>query len=73
MIGVADEKWGERPKAFVVAREGASPDADTLVAHVRSRLAAFKAPREVVFTDALPRTSTGKVRKNELREAESAG
>lgn len=73
VIGVADEKWGERPKAFVVAREGASPDADTLVAHVRSRLAAFKAPREVVFVDALPRTSTGKVRKNALREAESGG
>ncbi|MEH3156466.1 MAG: AMP-binding protein [Gordonia paraffinivorans] len=73
VIGVPDEKWGERPKAFVVAHESASVDADTLVAHVRSRLAAFKAPREIVFTDALPRTSTGKVRKNALREAESAG
>ncbi len=73
VIGVPDEKWGERPKAFVVAREGASPDADSLVAHVRSRLAAFKAPREIVFTDALPRTSTGKVRKNALRESEAGG
>ncbi|MGZ8179577.1 AMP-binding protein [Williamsia sp. SKLECPSW1] len=70
VIGVPDEKWGERPKAFVVTRDGESVQEADLVAHVRSRLAAFKAPREVVFTDALPRTSTGKVRKNALRDAE---
>ncbi|GAA2048346.1 AMP-binding protein [Williamsia deligens] len=70
VIGVADDKWGERPKAFVVLAEGQSVDADTLTAHVRGRLAAFKAPRDIVFIDALPRTSTGKVRKNALRDAE---
>ncbi|MGJ0118012.1 AMP-binding protein [Williamsia sp. MIQD14] len=70
VIGVADDKWGERPKAFVVLAEGTSVEAEELTAHVKSLIASFKAPRDIEFTDAIPRTSTGKVRKNELRDAE---
>ncbi|WP_329064136.1 AMP-binding protein [Amycolatopsis sp. NBC_01480] len=73
VIGVPDDRWGERPKAFAVLVPGAEPNADALITHVRSRIAHYKAPREVEFVTELPRTSTGKVRKNELREAAWAG
>jgi fatty-acyl-CoA synthase len=66
VVGRPDEQWGEVPVAFVVVRDGADPDAEALVAHVRERLAGFKAPKEVVFGD-LPKTSTGKIQKNVLR------
>ncbi len=70
VIGVADDKWGERPKAFVVLADGAEVEPKALTAHVKSLIASFKAPRDIEFTDAIPRTSTGKVRKNELRDVE---
>lgn len=73
VIGVPDDRWGERPKAFVVLRAGASADADELIAHVRGRLAAYKCPDAFEVVDELPRTSTGKVRKFELREREWVG
>nr|WP_306270522.1 AMP-binding protein [Ornithinimicrobium sp. HY1793] len=68
VIGVADEKWGERPRAFVTLRSGASVTDEELVAHVRSRLAGYKVPREFVRLDELPHTATGKIVKFELRE-----
>nr|WP_183655964.1 AMP-binding protein [Prauserella isguenensis] len=67
VIAVPDEKWGEVPAAYVTVHEGADVTADEIVEHVRTRLARFKAPRRVVFTD-LPKTSTGKIRKYVLRE-----
>ncbi|WP_294181868.1 AMP-binding protein [uncultured Schumannella sp.] len=67
VIAVPDEHWGERPRAYVVLAAGADPDADALIEHVRGKLARFKAPREVAFVESIPKTSTGKVRKNELR------
>ena len=67
VIGVPDEEWGERLKAFVVARPGASLTADEVVQFCRAALADFKRPREVEFMDALPRNPTGKVLKRELR------
>ncbi len=73
VIGVPDERWGERPKAFVVLRDGEDADPDELITHVRTRIARYKAPREVEIVAALPKTSTGKVRKFELREKEWAG
>ena len=73
VIGVPDEKWGERPKAFVVLKPGATATEDELLEHVRGRLARYKAPREVEFVDALPKTSTGKTQKYALREKEWAG
>jgi fatty-acyl-CoA synthase len=73
VIGVPDQRWGETPKAFAVLRPGEAATAEVLIAHVRSRIAHFKAPREIEFVTDLPRTSTGKVRKNELREIAWAG
>jgi acyl-CoA synthetase (AMP-forming)/AMP-acid ligase II len=66
IIGVDDEKFGQRLKAFVVTREGADLDADELRSYVKSNLANYKVPREVEFLDSLPRNSTGKVLKREL-------
>ncbi|MCD2114915.1 long-chain-fatty-acid--CoA ligase [Rhodococcus rhodochrous] len=72
VIGVPDAKWGERPKAFVVARHGRNLDAADVLKHVRSRIARYKTPREVEVVPELPKTSTGKVQKFELRENEWA-
>jgi acyl-CoA synthetase (AMP-forming)/AMP-acid ligase II len=66
VIGVGDEQYGQRLKAFVVASEGASVDADEIKAYVKSNLAGYKTPREVEFIDELPRNATGKVLKREL-------
>ncbi|GAA5156788.1 AMP-binding protein [Pseudonocardia eucalypti] len=73
VIGVPDERWGERPKAFVVLKPGGSVSAEELLAHVQEKIARYKAPRDIDFVDALPKTSTGKVQKFELREKEWAG
>jgi fatty-acyl-CoA synthase len=72
VIAIPDEKWGEVPKAFVVLKPGASVTAPQIIEHVRSRLAHFKAPRDVEFGE-LPKTSTGKIQKYVLREREWAG
>jgi fatty-acyl-CoA synthase len=73
VIGIPDEKWGERPKAFVVLAAGCSADQAELITHVKEHIAKFKAPKSIEFVIELPRTSTGKVRKHELRQAEWAG
>src|SRR5215210_3583972 len=66
VVGVPDDQFGQRLKAFVVLCEGHEPDADALKAHVKRNLAGFKVPREVVFLPELPRNATGKVVKREL-------
>lgn len=69
VVAVADERWGERPVAYVVYRSGAErPDEEELRAHCRERLAGFKVPDRFVPVEEMPRTATGKIRKNELRE-----
>ncbi len=68
VIGVEDEEFGQRLKAFVVVEEGAAVAEEDLRAHVKANLAAYKAPREIEFMDELPRNATGKVLKRELRE-----
>ena len=73
VVAMPHEKWGERPKAFVVLRDGADVESSELVEHVQSRIARFKAPEEIEFVDALPKTSTGKVQKYVLRELAWAG
>jgi len=73
VIGIPDEKWGERPKAFVLRRSGAEVNEAELVAYLQLHIARYKVPRTVEFVDLLPRTSTGKIQKFELREKEWAG
>jgi fatty-acyl-CoA synthase len=67
-LGVDDEKFGQRLKAFVVVRDGQSVSEDELKAYVKDNLANYKVPREVVVVDELPRNATGKVLKRELVE-----
>jgi len=66
VIGVADDEFGQRLKAFVVPAPGHSLDADTVRDLVRATLARYKVPREVEFVDALPRNATGKVVRRNL-------
>ena len=67
VVAKPDEKWGEVPCAFVELKDGHSADAAALIAFARERLAGFKAPKQVVFQE-LPKTSTGKIQKFELRK-----
>ena len=67
-IGVEDKEWGHRLRAFVVKKQDASLDEDTVKHYVRDHLARYKVPREVIFLDELPRNPTGKILKRELRE-----
>lgn len=71
VVGRPDPLWGEVPVAFVTVRAGADVTGEDLLAFVRSRLAGYKVPRHVAFGE-LPRTSTGKIRKNALREQAAA-
>ncbi len=66
VVGVADEEFGQRLKAFVVLRDGAELSQEEVQEHVRDNLARYKVPREVVFLKRLPRNETGKVLKREL-------
>ena len=64
---IPDEDKGELAKAYIVPKTGAAPDADDIVAYCREHLAAYKVPRAVQFVDDLPKTSTGKVMRRELK------
>ncbi len=66
VIGVDDEEFGQRLKAFVVANEGADLSEEDVKGYVKSNLARYKVPREIEFLDSLPRNATGKVLKREL-------
>ncbi len=66
VVAMPDERWGEVPCAFVELKPGAAATEAELVAHSKGLLAAFKAPKRVVFAE-LPKTSTGKIQKHELR------
>jgi fatty-acyl-CoA synthase len=68
VVGVADDVWGEVPKAYVVLRDRAGVSADDLREFARTRLARHKVPKVVELTGALPKTATGKVQKHVLRE-----
>ena len=67
VVAKPDEKWGEVPCAFVELKDGAVGDAEALIKHARAQLAGFKTPKQVVFQE-LPKTSTGKIQKFELRK-----
>jgi long-chain acyl-CoA synthetase len=68
VVGQPDSRRGEQPVAFVVSNEGTQVDDSMLVKFLRSKLADYKVPRRVVFLPALPRNTTGKVLKTELRK-----
>ncbi|WP_036518854.1 AMP-binding protein [Nocardioides sp. J54] len=72
-LGVDDDDFGQRLRAFVVPVPGAELTEDDVKAHVRANLARYKVPREVVFLDELPRNATGKVLKRELATHDDAG
>lgn len=76
VIGVPDETRGEIPKAFVVLKEGYSPSEDLkkeLQEFVKQRLAKHEYPRKIDFIDELPKTTTGKVKRRDLRKIEGIG
>lgn len=64
---IPDEEKGELAKAYIVSRKNTQPDSDAILAHCREQLAAYKVPRAIQFVDDLPKTSTGKVMRRELR------
>ncbi len=66
VVAKPDDKWGEVPCAFVELKDGASAEEADIIAFTRTRLAGFKCPKKVVFQE-LPKTSTGKIQKFELR------
>ena len=66
VVAKPDDKWGEVPCAFIELKDGQSADEAEIIAFVRSRLAGFKCPKRVVFQE-LPKTSTGKIQKFDLR------
>jgi fatty-acyl-CoA synthase len=72
VVAIPDERWGERPKAFVTLRDGEAASEAELIAFCRERIAHYKCPDAVEF-GPLPKTSTGKVQKVVLREREWAG
>ncbi len=71
VVARPDPRWGEHPCAFVELRPGRAAGEDEILAFARARLARFKMPRTVVFTE-LPKTSTGKIQKFVLRERAKA-
>jgi fatty-acyl-CoA synthase len=72
VVAIPDEKWGERPKAFVTLKNGENATEDEIIDFCKEHIARFKAPAAVEFGD-LPKTSTGKVQKFVLRDGEWSG
>ncbi len=68
VIGVPDETWGEAVKAIVVLKPGASATPEEIIAFSRTRIAGYKVPKSVDFTEVLPRNPSGKILRRELRE-----
>ena len=71
VIGVADDRWGEVGRAFVVLKPEQSLSADAIIAHCQAQVARYKVPKSVVFIDKLPRNAAGKVVKDALRQMDA--
>ncbi|WP_417534414.1 acyl-CoA synthetase [Marinobacterium stanieri] len=68
VVAAPDEYWGEIPCAFITLKQGTDElSEDDVISHCREHLAGFKVPKKVIFTPALPKTSTGKLQKHVLR------
>jgi acyl-CoA synthetase (AMP-forming)/AMP-acid ligase II len=72
VVGLPHPQWSEAVTAFVVTKPGETIDAGELIAALKTSLAGFKVPKAVIFTDELPKTSTGKVQKNVVRSGHAA-
>jgi len=72
VVAIPDEKWGERPKAYVTLKNGETATEQEIITFCRERLAHFKCPAAVEF-GSLPKTSTGKIQKFVLRDKEWEG
>ncbi|WP_227998894.1 long-chain-fatty-acid--CoA ligase [Nocardia australiensis] len=72
VVGVPDDHYGEEVAAFVVPEKNSQLDADEVISWCRERMAAYKYPRRIEFTDALPMTASGKILKRELRVDDAA-
>jgi acyl-CoA synthetase (AMP-forming)/AMP-acid ligase II len=68
VIGIPDPEWGQEPCAIVVLKQGKTTSSDEIMSFCRMRLAGFKRPKKIIFTQSLPRNSMGKVLKKELRK-----
>ena len=68
VIGVPHERWGETPKAFIVARPGILPTEAELIAFTRHRLAHYKCPTSIALVTALPQNASGKILKKDMRD-----
>ena len=68
VIGVPDERWGERPVVVVVIKPGQTLSLETLQKHCRRKLAGFKVPKDLIVRAELPRNASGKILKRVLRE-----
>jgi len=68
VVGLPHERWTEAITAVVVLRDGATIEEDVLIGRVREHLAGFKTPKSVIVVDELPKTSTGKIQKNLVRQ-----
>jgi fatty-acyl-CoA synthase len=68
LIGVPDERWGEVGRAVIVPSAGSTVSHELIATHLDGRVARYKIPKSTVIVDELPRTASGKVRKQELRE-----
>jgi len=71
VVGLPDQEYGERVTAFIIEREGHHVDPASLRDLLKARIAGFKVPKEFIVVDDLPRTSTGKLLKREIRELHS--
>ena len=68
VVGVPDEKWGEAGKAFLVKKEGSALTETGVLEYCRQQLAKFKVPKYVQFTEAIPKTDSGKINRNLLKK-----
>lgn len=75
IVAVKDEQWGERPKAYITVKRNSKLDNQTMIKWCKDHraISRFMVPREVEVIEELPKTSTGKVRKNVLRDWEKGG
>jgi long-chain acyl-CoA synthetase len=73
VVGLPDQEYGERVTAFIIEREGHRVDPASLRDFLKARLAGFKVPKEFVVVEELPKSSTGKLLKRELRDSAWTG